>query len=138
MEDCLFCKIVENKVPNWKVAESTNLVAFLNVYPSAKGHVLIVPKKHSTNFLDFPEYLGTEFLEFSQRVATAVVAAAHADGFNLALNNGMAAGQVIFHTHFHIVPRVKDDGMHGPFGRELKLAEEELADLQKRMQAALQ
>jgi histidine triad (HIT) family protein len=110
MADCIFCKIIDGSIPSKKVAESTNFLAFLDINPTAAGHTLIVPKKHSTNLFDLPEFLGGEFLEFSQRVAAAVVAATKADGFHLNLNNGPAAGQVVFHTHFHIIPRKLHDG----------------------------
>jgi histidine triad (HIT) family protein len=111
MTDCLFCKIVEGEIPSLKIAESTNLLAFLDINPSSDGHTLIVPKKHSTNLLDLPEYSGNELLEFSQRVGNAVIAATGAEGFNFVLNNGPAAGQVVFHTHFHIIPRRPGDGI---------------------------
>lgn len=111
MNDCIFCKIVRGDIAAERIAESPNFIAILDQFPSAAGHSLIIPKKHSTNLLDLPEYSGKEWLEFTQRVATGIVKALEADGFNLMLNNGAPAGQVVFHTHFHIIPRKKDDGL---------------------------
>jgi len=109
MVDCIFCKIIEGTIPAKRIAESTNFIAFLDISPTVAGHTLLVPKKHSTNLLDMHEALGNEFLEFAQRVGTGVVAAMKAEGFNLVLNNGPAAGQAVFHTHFHLIPRKSHD-----------------------------
>jgi len=111
MDDCLFCKIVAKEIPSSVVATSEHFLAFLDINPVQKGHTLIVPREHSTDLLDMRPDIGEEFVRFSQAVATAVVRAVHADGFNLGLNNGRAAGQVIFHTHFHLIPRFSDDGL---------------------------
>lgn len=110
MIDCVFCKIISGDIPSKKIAESTNFVAFLDIEPSVIGHTLIVPKQHSTSVMDMPEYLGNEFIEFTQRVASAIVITTKSDGFNLTHNNGAAAGQAVFHTHFHLIPRKNHDG----------------------------
>lgn len=138
MTQCIFCKIVEGKLPAQKVAESKNFLAFLDIAPSSRGEVLIVPKKHSSNFLDLPEYYGNEFVEFTQRVANALVAALHADGFNILLNNGAAAGQAIFHTHFHIVPRKEHDGMHASLAEHKQASSADLEAVQKAIMSHLQ
>lgn len=125
MVDCLFCKIIDGSIPAKRVAESTNFIAFLDISPAAAGHTLLVPKKHSTNLLDMHEALGNEFLEFAQRVGTGVIAAMKAEGFNLVLNNGPAAGQVVFHTHFHLIPRKMHDDVR-LFETHTTLAQEQL------------
>jgi len=130
MNDCIFCKIVEGSIPAKKVAQSTNFMAFLDIAPNTPGHTLIIPKKHSTNFQDLPEFLGNEFVEFTQRVGAAVMAAMKADGYHLALNNGPAAGQVVFHTHFHIVPRKQGDSVR-LFSSTTQLTPEQLATVQQ-------
>lgn len=117
MTDCVFCKIVAGEIPAQKVAESTNFIAMLDIAPASIGHTLVIPKKHSTNLLDLPEYTGNELIEFVQRVATAVISATGDDGFNLVLNNGKSAGQVVFHTHFHIIPRKMGDHMPVSIGK---------------------
>jgi len=111
MDDCIFCKIVAGEIPCQRLAESENWLAFLDISPVAEGHTLLIPKQHSTNVLDMPEYLGNELLEMAQRVGNAVVQAVKADGFNFTTNNGKAAGQEVFHVHFHLIPRREKDGL---------------------------
>ena len=113
------------------IGESTNFIAFLDIAPNSEGHSLVVPKKHSTNLLDFPEYLGNELLEFTQRISTAIVAATNSDGFNFSLNNGSSAGQLVFHTHFHVIPRKQNDGV--AIGKHLSVTKEQLAATQKKI-----
>jgi len=113
------------------IAESTNLIAFLDIAPNTEGHSLIIPKKHSTNLLDFPEYLGNELIEFTRRVSTAIVAATNSDGFNLSLNNGSSAGQIVFHTHFHVIPRKQNDGVS--VGKHITATKEQLAATQEKI-----
>lgn len=108
--DCLFCNIIAGTIPAEKIAESENFIAFLDLFPASKGHTLIVPKQHNTDLLDFPSHLGQELLEFSQRIGSGVLAGVGAEGFNFVLNNGPAANQVVFHAHFHIIPRREGDG----------------------------
>jgi histidine triad (HIT) family protein len=124
--DCLFCKIIEGKIPCQKIAESKSFIALLDIAPSAVGHTLIVPKHHCTNLMDFPEYSAGELIEFTQQVAAKVLPAVNAEGFNFILNNGESAGQTVFHAHFHILPRRKDDGLRTSFGPHVKLSNEEL------------
>ncbi len=109
-EECLFCKIVEGDAPSAKVYENDEFIAFLDINPVNKGHTLLVPKRHVENLLDFPTELETDFLEAAKSVADAVIKATNAEGFNISMNNGKAAGQEIFHAHFHIIPRFHDDG----------------------------
>ncbi|MBU0472418.1 MAG: HIT family protein, partial [Nanoarchaeota archaeon] len=110
-DDCLFCKIVKGEISSAKVYEDDEFFAFLDIKPVNKGHTLVVPKHHCRNLLDFPKAEETDLMEFLKKVANAVVKAVGADGFNLGMNNEAAAGQVIFHAHFHIIPRFKNDNL---------------------------
>lgn len=132
MEDCLFCQIVNGEVPSQKIAESDSFYAFLDINPISRGHCLVVPKEHSENFLDLPSEHGKEFIEFAKTVATAVKETVDAEGFNLGLNNGPAAGQAVFHAHFHVIPRWTDDGLsnwpgRNADGKELEALREKIA-----------
>ena len=115
-EDCLFCQIVAGGVPSIKVAESENVIAILDVNPVNPGHTLIIPKKHSRDMLDADDEIIKEMILFTKRVAQAIINAFEEyDAFNLELNNGRIAGQIIPHLHWHIVPRTADDGLlHWP------------------------
>jgi len=110
-EDCVFCKIVRGEIPCHKIFEDDDFIAFLDIKPINKGHTLVVPKTHFKDLFDFPVILEEKFLNFLKKVSFAVKKAVGADGLNVAMNNGEAAGQVIFHQHTHIIPRFKDDGL---------------------------
>ncbi len=134
-KDCLFCKIVRGEVPCKKVYEDKEFLAFLDIRPVNPGHTLVVPKVHAKNLFDFPKAEETDLIEFIKKVAGAVVKAMNADGFNLGLNNGGAAGQIIHHAHFHIIPRFGDDGLrHWPH-QDCK--EGEIEEVQKKIKSFL-
>lgn len=112
MENCIFCKIVGGEIPSFKVYEDGDTLAFLDIKPNNPGHTLVVPKKHSENLYDIDDHSLAATIRTAQKVARAIKLAMAADGINLAMNNESAAGQVIFHPHFHIIPRFKEDGYH--------------------------
>ncbi len=107
--DCVFCKIVANDLPATKVFENKDIVAFLDINPASKGHTLIVPKQHFKDFNELPSDLIEKIFKASKKVAKATVDAVKADGYNIHVSNGKAAGQEVFHLHVHIIPRFKKD-----------------------------
>jgi histidine triad (HIT) family protein len=109
-QDCIFCKIVAGDIPCFKIYETENILSFLDIGPVNKGHALVIPKKHYKNIWDFPADLGTELITAAQLVGDAVVKATKADGMNILMNNNTAAGQLVFHAHFHLIPRFENDG----------------------------
>jgi len=133
--DCIFCKIIKGEIPCAKIYEDKEFLAFLSIGPINKGHTLVVPKKHSENLFDFPEE--TNLIEFLKKVAKAVVNGTGADGFNLSLNNGKAAGQLVLHTHFHIIPRFNNDGLKS-WPEEGYANKEEMEDYRKKISNALE
>ncbi|MBI9111114.1 HIT family protein [Maridesulfovibrio ferrireducens] len=110
-QDCIFCKIVAGDIPCFKIYETENILSFLDIGPVNKGHALVIPKGHYKNLWDIPADLGKELMTASQVVGDAIVKATGADGLNLLMNNNDAAGQLVFHAHFHLIPRFKDDGL---------------------------
>lgn len=110
MNDCLFCKIIKGEVPSSKVYENENIVAFLDINPVNPGHTLVVPKEHYENFSLADEKTLHHLVEAAQKVAKAIVKALGYEGYNIGVNNGSVAGQVIFHLHVHVMPRRPDDG----------------------------
>ena len=104
-EECLFCKIVLGEVPSEKVFENDDFLAFKDINPKSKGHTLIIPKKHIKDFLELGSSLYKGYLEVAKKVAEKLVKENNAQGFNLVINNGLAAGQIVFHLHMHIIPR---------------------------------
>jgi histidine triad (HIT) family protein len=110
MDDCIFCKIVKGEIPCHKIGENDDFICFLDIKPISEGHALIVPKQHFTDVTEFPKDLDVSFFSFVQEMSKKIVDAVGADGFNLGMNTGKAAGQVVFHQHTHVIPRFEGDG----------------------------
>lgn len=108
-DDCIFCKIVNNDIPASRIYEDDNFFAFLDMNPVNPGHVLVIPRGHYESFLELPQNILEKYLIVVQQVTRAVASSLEVDGYNIMQNNGKAAGQSVFHVHFHIVPRFKDD-----------------------------
>ena len=135
MENCLFCKIIRSEVPSFKVYEDDLTLAFLDIHPVNKGHVLVIPKNHSTNILDISAADWAAVAETGRKVAIALDKALSADGVNLMMNNREHAGQVIDHPHLHFIPRFKGDGLkHWP-GKDY--ADGEGADISEKIRSVL-
>tara|TARA_Y100000310_G_C20145747_1_gene562364 strand:+ start:30 stop:443 length:414 start_codon:yes stop_codon:yes gene_type:complete len=111
MDDCIFCKIVKGEIPCSKVYEDSNVLAFLDIGPVNHGHTLVIPKEHCENLSDIPDELLKEVIVAVKKVSSAVQSGVSCDGISLNMSNGEEAGQVVPHAHFHIIPRVKGDGL---------------------------
>ncbi|MGL5021413.1 MAG: HIT family protein [Mycoplasmatales bacterium] len=105
--ECLFCNIINGETPSKKIYESDEVIAFLDIYPKTFGHVLVVPKRHSNNLLEM-NYDNNVLKEISI-VTNILKDKLNCDGINVENNNGSIAGQIIFHTHFHLLPRFEDN-----------------------------
>ncbi len=112
--DCIFCDIVNHKEKAEILFENERIMAFLDIRPVNYGHTLVIPKKHFTNFLELPlDYL-TELGHTAQILSSAIKDGLKADGFNVIINNGAAAGQTVYHFHYHIIPRFSNDFNYRP------------------------
>ncbi|MBU0737174.1 MAG: HIT family protein [Alphaproteobacteria bacterium] len=101
----IFAKILAGDIPSVKLYEDENTLAFMDVMPQAPGHLLVIPKTGSRNLLDAePEVLST-LMPVVQKLANAAKDAFDADGVYIAQFNEPAAGQTVFHLHFHVIPR---------------------------------
>jgi len=118
-DDCIFCKIVAGEIPAVRIYEDDVVLAFLDIGPLSDGHALVIPKQHFERVDSCPGDVMGQVAARLGRVAGAVVAATSAEGYNVLCNNGRAAGQLVGHVHFHIIPRVNGDGLFGswPAGR---------------------
>ncbi|MCQ2393550.1 MAG: HIT family protein [Kiritimatiellae bacterium] len=103
--DCVFCAIAAGEIPSFKVYEDDLVLAYLDINPCSKGHTLVIPKAHTTGLLDTSDEMLAALLARVKKVAAHLKDALPCDGFNILQNNGAAAGQSVFHIHFHIVPR---------------------------------
>ena len=111
-ENCIFCKIIAGEIPSTAVYEDEDFRAILDVNPAARGHVIILPKKHAANIFELDEAEASKVLPIAKKIATAVMKTYHCDGVNILQNNGEAAGQTVFHLHVHVVPRYYGDGVN--------------------------
>ena len=109
--NCIFCEIISKNKRNF-IYENDNFAAFLDVNPKVKGHTLIVTKKHFVNTFDMPESLGSELLDAIKNVAEKFLKEKDVGGFNILQNNFPVAGQIVMHSHFHLLPRRKNDGFN--------------------------
>ncbi|WP_160004323.1 HIT family protein [Rhizobium sp. 18055] len=101
----IFAKILRGEIPSHKVYEDEHTLAFMDVMPQAPGHVLVVPKAASRNLLDADPAALMQAIPVVQKIANAVKDAFDADGVFVCQFNEPAAGQTVFHLHFHIIPR---------------------------------
>ena len=101
----IFAKILGGEIPSVKVYEDAETLAFMDVMPEADGHVLVVPKEGAENILDLSPEGMAAMMATTQKVAKAIDEALSPDGIQLKQYNRPAAGQSVFHVHFHIVPR---------------------------------
>jgi histidine triad (HIT) family protein len=123
MENCIFCKIIKGEIPCEKVYEDDDFFAFLDIKPVNLGHTLLIPKTHIKNLYEFPDKLISKAGPIIKKLALALKNGINADGVNLGMNNDEAAGQLVFHTHFHIIPRFKNDGYIHWKGKEYTVDE---------------
>ena len=133
--NCIFCDIISKKREGHFIYEDENHVAFLDKYPIDKGHALVVPKHHYEKIIDMPEQSVGELFSQIPKIARAILAAAQADAFSLAQNNGRAAKQIIPHVHVHIIPRY--ESMGAVWTKRTIPSSEELDELAKKIKERL-
>ena len=109
-EECLFCKIIRGEVPSYNLYEDDEIFVFLDIFPISKGHCLLIPKKHYKTIHDVPEK-DMVFLSKLPEIASKIKKVTKATGINILQSNGVDAGQMIMHVHFHIIPRYPEDGL---------------------------
>ena len=108
---CVFCKMVAGHVPVTKIYEDEVVLAFLDIGPVSDGHTLVIPKRHFGRLHDCPAELLGQVGSRLGRIAKAVADGMNSEGYNMLCNNGRAAGQLVEHLHFHIIPRNRGDGV---------------------------
>lgn len=125
-EKCIFCQIVEKKIPSQILFESDTNLAFLDIFPVSAGHTIVIPKNHYNNLEDIPVNRLTELYEVVKNVSTLIHKKLNIDGYNILQNNFRAAGQLINHFHVHIIPRIEKDGKFQLLTPKEQMKEEEL------------
>lgn len=117
-------------MPCTKIFENKRVLAFLDIYPASKGHALVIPKKHYVNLIDAPEKELADVIKIVKKIGKAQIKNLKADGFNVHQSNNKEAGQVVFHLHFHVVPRYKLDTLSFKWA-PMKASQEDLKEIQK-------
>ena len=110
MSDCIFCKIANGEIPSATLYEDDNFRVILDMGPSRRGHSLILPKNHYENLFELPDDLKGEALKVASKVGTAMMKALPCEGVQIMQNNGLAAGQTVFHFHMHLIPGYESEG----------------------------
>jgi histidine triad (HIT) family protein len=111
MTDCVFCKIARGEQQEYVVYEDSDVIAFFSNRPIAKGHTLVVPKKHFVNIFDVDAVSLERVTAVAQKLAQTMQKALGVKGVDLVNASGAAAGQGVFHFHLHLIPRKEGDGV---------------------------
>jgi len=136
-KNCIFCRIAQGKIPSIKVAENDVALAFMDINPVAPGHCLVIPKHHAENIFVTPEHALTAAINMVSRVASAIHRAIEPQGINILQANGPGAKQSVFHTHFHIIPRMVDDDLRMNWDQKLGVVAD-IEEVAKRIHATLE
>ncbi|WP_323694454.1 HIT family protein [Staphylococcus pseudintermedius] len=129
MTETIFSKIIDGDIPSFKVYENDYVYAFLDISQVSKGHTLLIPKKPSPNIYETDAETMKHIGEALPVVANAIKKTFNPDGLNIIQNNGEYASQSVFHIHFHLIPRYKND-IDG-FGYHWETNESRIDDAQK-------
>jgi histidine triad (HIT) family protein len=111
MSDTIFTKIVRGEIPCHKVYEDDLVFAFLDINPLSPGHTLVIPKEQVPTLDALSDESAAAIGRVLPRISRAVLKATGASDFNVLQNNGAAAHQAVFHVHFHIIPKLEDQGL---------------------------
>ncbi|OGH86557.1 MAG: hypothetical protein A2301_02500 [Candidatus Magasanikbacteria bacterium RIFOXYB2_FULL_40_13] len=133
-DECIFCKIIKGEVPNHTVYEDGDVLAFLDIFPHAKGHTVVIPKKHIERIEELDANSAGALLPVIKKITKKIDDVLHPDGYNIGWNDGKSAGQVVPHLHIHIMPRWENDGggsMHSIINQPGKETVESISKLFK-------
>ena len=132
--DCVFCKIIAGDIPAKILKETEHSVSFLDAFPVAKGHALVIPKSHREKLQDLNEVENKDLFSLVHQMTSKIDSITGAT--LLAIHNGKEAGQEVPHLHVHLIPRSKSDSagaVHSMFDSALNLTESEINTLHKQL-----
>lgn len=136
MDNCIFCKIINQEIPSYKIYEDEKIYAFLDISQSTKGHTLIIPKEHVTDIFDYNEELASDVFARIPKIARSIEKAfPEMEGLNIINNNRELAYQTVFHSHIHLIPRYsKQDDFSIHFGNhQADYTTEEMTAIQEKI-----
>ncbi len=134
MVDCIFCKIIRGEISSDKIYEDESTLAFLDIDPAAKGHVLVISKKHHKTLDEMDKESLSKLMVTVKKICGAIKK--FSENYNVIQNNGKLAGQIVNHVHFHIIPRHKNDGI-GWDRPSLKMSKDELLEIRNKIKNLL-
>ena len=128
-QECIFCKIANGEIPSATIYENSDFRVILDVAPANRGHALIIPKEHFKDIFDIDAVTAGKLFSLATEVARAMKSVLHCDGMNIVQNNGIIAGQTVFHFHLHLIPRYEGDhvDLHWAQGETVPTELQELA-----------
>ncbi len=109
--NCIFCRIIGDEISSVSLYEDDDFKVIMDISPAAKGHAVLIPKKHFANLFELDEETAAKVFIVVSKVAKAMKEELQCDGLNILQNNGEAAGQTVFHFHIHLIPRYLDDAV---------------------------
>lgn len=112
MDSCIFCQIVAQKSPSWKVMENEHAYAFLDINPVSEYHTLVIPKTHHRDIFDTPSDVLQQVIDLVKQVTSLYQEKLGIQNVQIINSNGREAQQDVFHIHYHIVPRRYGDGQN--------------------------
>ena len=127
-DNCIFCKIANGEIPSATLYEDEDFRVILDLGPATKGHALILPKNHFANLFEIPEDMDAKAFILAKKIAKKMKDVFGCDGVNIVQNNGVAAGQTVFHFHIHLIPRYEGDHA-GVTGKPGTLTDEEREEI---------
>lgn len=130
---CIFCQIITGEIPSHKLGENEKALAILDIKPVHPGHLLVMPKKHFANLEEIETDYLLAVMSLVKEMGLISKEKLAADSYNVILNNDKAAGQEIAHLHFHLIPRMNEDGLRSWPSKEY--AEGELEEVLKKLRA---
>ena len=133
-ENCVFCAIVEGRIPSHTVYEDEKTLVFLDIHPSAPGHTLVIPKAHIARVEDLPEEDARSLFAALHKIVGRIQDAVGAPATTIGINNSRESGQEVPHVHIHVIPRNRGDRggiIQGVSGSPQRLNDEEMARIAK-------
>ena len=137
MEQCIFCQIIAGSIPAKKLFEDDEVIAVLDIYPAAQGHILLLPKKHSQNVEELDDDVFSHMGVIAQRMMIVMVANLKAEGVSVVVQNGAEAEQKAPHFIMHLIPRYKDDKLQLQIPRT-EVDSKEIDELYKKLKPMIE
>jgi histidine triad (HIT) family protein len=140
-QNCIFCKIVDGNISARIISEDDNAIAFLDAFPLAEGHALIIPTKHYSKIQDMSREHLSAIFDMLRTVTAPIEEASGVKASTIAIHNGIEAGQEILHVHIHIIPRISGDGagpVHSMFKTRPKISSEKMDSMLDRIKRRLE